>query len=71
MTVSECLYHLIFYYFFLLNTSRMPGLNAHPNADLDSLPLFEAEVQLGCCALTGFLFCEFTFLLHPPLEIKV
>lgn len=43
----------------------------HPNADLDSLSLFEAQVQLGCCTLTSFLFCDLAFLFHPPLEKEI
>lgn len=48
----------------------MSGLRAHPNADLDRLSLFEAQVHFRCCALSSFQFCELTFLFHPSLGIE-
>lgn len=85
MTVSESLYYLISYpslnkschcsicfftIFIFLSISLILGLNAHANADLDGLPLFEAEVQFRCCALRSLQFCKLTFLFHPPSKTK-
>lgn len=45
--------------------------STHPDADLNRLSLFEAQVQFRCCALSGFQFCELTFLFHPPLDTEI
>lgn len=44
--------------------------HAHPNADLDGLSLFEAQVQFRGFALSGLEFCQLTFLFDPPLVFK-
>lgn len=59
-------FNLFFGNFQSLLASLQLGLNAHANVDLDSLPLFEAEVQFRCCALRSLQFCKLTFLFHPP-----
>lgn len=50
-----------------MNAAHTGVQNTHSDADLDGLPLFEAQVQFWYIALCRLLFFELAFLFHPPL----